>query len=75
MLIESVSFISFWDINGSDVVRNMDFGLTYGDGITLHRVSDVLDEVQGHDYVDASDLIKSLSDVVHNFGDDFLLAF
>lgn len=76
MLVESLSYISFWDLNGSDVVMNMDFGLTYGDGLTLHSVADVLDEVHGHtDYTDANDLIKSLSDVADNFGGDFFLAF
>ena len=76
MLIESVSFVSFWDLNGSDAIRDMDFGLTYGDGLTLHRAEDVLEEVRGHvDYTDADDLIKSLSDVIYNFGSDFFLGF
>jgi hypothetical protein len=73
MLVENLAYISFWDLDGSDVVMDMDFGLTYGDGITLHTAADVLEEVRWE--VGAGRLVKSLNEVLEKFGEGFLLAF
>lgn len=73
MKVETVKFVSIWDVNGSDVIRDIDFGLTYGDGITLHTVRDVIDEVRWEE--SARTLINSLSRIADKYGDSFLLAF
>jgi hypothetical protein len=55
----------------------MDFGLTFGDGITLHTIAVVLDEViEGSQYVDGADeLINALDDLLAEKGPNFYLSF
>lgn len=73
MKIETAKFISIWDVDGSDVIHDLDFGLTFGDGLTLHTVRDVLDELRYEN--SARDLVNSLNKVAQKFGDSFFLAF
>lgn len=73
MKVETVKFISIWDVNGSDVIHDLDFGLTYGDGMVLHTVRDVIDELRYEN--SARTLVNGLNKIVEKFGDAFLLAF
>jgi hypothetical protein len=69
--------VSVWDLPAADVINSMDFGLTFGDGITLHTIAVVLDEViEGSQYVDGADeLINALDDLLAEKGPNFYLSF
>ena len=73
----SLECVSVWDLPASDVINSMDFGLTFGDGITLHTVSDVLDEVcHGAEYIEGADeLIDALDNLLAEKGPNFYLSF
>ncbi len=73
MKLETVKFVSIWDVDGSDVLRDLDFGLTYGEGLTLHSVRDVIDELRYE--ASAHKLVGQLSRFAHKFGDDVLIGF
>lgn len=73
MKVETISFISVWDLDGSEVIQDLDFGLTWGDGLTFHAASDVLHEVLHES--SARTLIVSLNKVIQKFGNNFYLAF
>lgn len=73
MKVETISFVSVWDLDGSDVIHDLDFGLTWGDGLTFHAASDVLHEVLREP--SARTLVESLHKVIQKFGNNFYLAF
>jgi hypothetical protein len=73
MKVETISFLSVWDLDGSDVIYDLDFGLTWGDGLTFHAASDVLHEVLREP--SARTLVESLHKVIQKFGNNFYLAF
>jgi hypothetical protein len=73
----SIDMVSVWDLPGVEVISSMDFGLTFGDGLTLHTVAVVLDEVkEGSQYVEgAEELIESLDNLLAEKGPNFYLCF
>jgi hypothetical protein len=73
----SLDCVSVWDLPAADVINSMDFGLTFGDGLTLHTVATVLDEViNGSEYVEGADeLINALDDLLAEKGPNFYLSF
>lgn len=73
MKLETVKFVSIWDVDGSDVLRELDFGLTYGEGLTLHSVRDVIDELRYE--AGARELVSQLSRLAAKFGHETLIGF
>ena len=73
--VEAATFISLWDLEGCDVVRDLDLELTYGDGLTLYPVGDVVEEVRSHSCESVALLVKSLQEVRELFGENFLIGF
>jgi hypothetical protein len=73
MKVETISFVSVWDLDGSEVIQDLDFGLTWGDGLTFHAAGDVLSEVRHEG--SARTFTESLNKVIHKFGKNFYLAF
>ena len=73
----SLECVSVWDIPGSDTINSMDFGLTFGDGLTLHTIADVLEEVDRHSGVveGADEFAYSLEDLMAEKGPNFYLSF
>jgi hypothetical protein len=70
--VDSLTFISIWDLDGSDAIREFDLSITYGDGITLHSVADVVDEIRTHP---APHLLAQLQKIRELFGENFLILF
>jgi hypothetical protein len=46
MKLSTIEFVDVWSIAGSEVIQDLDFELTYGDGITLHPIVDVIDALR-----------------------------
>ena len=77
--------ISIWDLPGSDVLGDLDFSLTYGDGVTLHTLDTVIDEVSSQkEWIGAEDtglgealteLEDALLDIQADRGGDFFISF
>jgi len=83
--------ISIWDLPGSDVLGDLDFSLTYGDGVTLHTLDAVIEEVSsqkewvGADLASRSphtglcealtELEDALLDIQADRGGDFFISF
>jgi len=83
--------ISIWDLPGSDVLGDLDFSLTYGDGVTLHTLDAVIEEVSSQkEWIGAersptpmdtglcealTELEDALLDIQADRGGDFFISF
>ncbi len=70
-----VEYMYVWDIPGANAIREMDFALTYGDGITLHTVENVIAAVFHSGHSEAKPLLEELEAVRKDRGKYFYLGF
>lgn len=77
--------ISIWDLPGSDILGDLDFSLTYGDGVTLHSLDNVIEEISSQkEWIGSEDtglsealteLEDALLDIQADRGGDFFISF